>query len=128
MIRRAFSQGCCTTPAAMTFWATVFILLYGVGLLIGFAWPELRQYTDTYLLAALGLACVANFGRNRTFHCGITGPVFMLGAIVMALIETRMWQAPGEIVWGIVLTVVAIALIFEWRIGGPDQSTSPPAC
>ncbi len=118
MIRRALSQSCCTTPAAMCFWAAAFILLYGTGLLVASVWPELRQYSDTYLLAALGLACVVNFGRNRTFHCGITGPVFILGAVAMAFIEAGVWDFSGTAVSGIVLVIVALTLIAEWRIVG----------
>ena len=115
MIHRAFSQSCCTTPSAMCFWATAFIFLYGLGLLAGSAWPALRAYTDTYLLASLGVACLANFGQNRTLHCGITGPAFLIGALAMGTIESRLWNADPAVIWGVVLIVVAGALIIEWR-------------
>jgi hypothetical protein len=115
MIRRVFAQGCGTTPSAMCFWATAFLLLYGAGLGIGSLRPDLRQYTDTYLLAALGLACFANFGRNRTLHCGLTGPIFLFGAIAMALIDAQLWNVDAAALWGIVLIGVGISLVIEWR-------------
>lgn len=118
MIRRVFAQGCCTTPSAMCFWATAFMLLYGAGLVIGSLRPDLRQYTDTYLLGALGLACLANFGRNRTLHCGLTAPLFLFGAVAMSLIEARLWHADGAAVWGIVLIGVGLSLVIEWRTAG----------
>jgi hypothetical protein len=82
-----FSQTCCTSPAAMWFWAAAFAVLYGMGLLMRSTWPVFEPYADTLLLAALGAACFINFGRNRTLHCGLTGPLFLVAAIVAALIE-----------------------------------------
>jgi hypothetical protein len=38
-------------------------------------------------LAAFGAAWFINFGRNRTLHCGLTGPIFMLATIVAATVE-----------------------------------------
>jgi hypothetical protein len=31
-------------------------------------------------LLAAGIGCIANWVRNRTLHCGITGPIFLLGS------------------------------------------------
>lgn len=71
-------QGCCTTtPAAMFFWAAIFLLFYGATIAVRSMWPAADPYRDTLLLAALATACVINFGRNRTLHCGITGPLFL---------------------------------------------------
>ena len=57
MIRRLFSGSCCSTPSAMCFWATAFMVLYGAGLVVGAAWPAVAVYRETYTLAALGVAC-----------------------------------------------------------------------
>jgi len=56
MVRFRFSQTCCTSPAAMWFWAVAFAVLYGVGLLMRSTWPAFEPYGDTLLLAALGAA------------------------------------------------------------------------
>src|SRR5215211_4993630 len=59
---RLLGQTCCTTtPAAMGFWGAVFVLVYGAGILAGSFWPSVGQYGDTVILAALGMACFANF-------------------------------------------------------------------
>lgn len=79
MKRLTFAQSCCTTPSAMFFWSAMFVLFYGAGLLLGTVWPGLRQYGDTLILTALAAACLVNFGRNRTLHCGLTGPLFVVG-------------------------------------------------
>lgn len=127
MIRRVLSQTCCTTPAALCFWGIAFLVFYGAGLLVAAVWPEMRQYSDTHVLAALGLACFANFGRNRTFHCGVTGPVFLLGAVAMALIEAGRWEFPGTVLWGVVLIILAVALIAEWQIAGGSSGSDSHA-
>ena len=115
MIRRAFAQSCCSTPAAMCFWATTFMLLYGIGLLAGATWPWLQAFSNTYLLVALGSACLINFGRNRTLHCGITGPLLVGCAIAMSLIEAQTWRVDPNFLWGFALVSVGAALLFESR-------------
>jgi hypothetical protein len=119
------ARGCCTTPAAMCFWAAMFVLIYGAGLLLRSAWPAVQPFGDTLILVALAAACVINFGRNRTFHCGMTGPLFILAAVAAALIEAGTWRFDMAIVWGVVLLGVGIAFFIEWRtVGHHGQSTA----
>ncbi len=124
MARFRFSQTCCTSPAAMWFWAAAFVLLYGAGLLVRFTWPVFEPYGDTLVLVALGAACAINFGRNRTLHCGLTGPLFLVAAIVAAFMEARVWAVHEDVLWGVVAVGVALAFLIEWRAGG---SVSRPA-
>jgi hypothetical protein len=124
MARFKFSQSCCTSPAAMWFWATAFAVLYGVGFLMRSTWPAFEPYADTMLLAALGAACFINFGRNRTLHCGLTGPLFLVAAIVAGLIEARIWGVSEEALWDVVLVGVALAFLIEWRVVGREGHSS----
>jgi hypothetical protein len=110
-----FSQSCCTSPAAMWFWAAAFAVLYGIGLVMRSAWPVFEPYADTLLLVALGTACFINFGRNRTLHCGLTGPLFLVAAIVAALMEAGIWGPNENALWSVVLVGVALAFLVEWR-------------
>lgn len=109
---------CCTTPSALCFWAAVFVLLYGAGMLLGSAWPAVRVYEDTMLLLALAGACFINFARNRTMHCAITGPLFLVGALAAAAIEAGVWTMNVSALWGVVLVGVGAALLIEWRTVG----------
>jgi hypothetical protein len=118
MERQLLGRSCCTTPAAMCFWAAIFVLIYGAGLLLTSVWPQARPFEDTLILVALAAACVVNFWRNRTLHCGITGPLFLVGAVAAALIEAGAWRFDLAIVWGVVLLGVGIAFIVEWRTVG----------
>ena len=95
-----------------------------VGLLMRSTWPAFEPYGDTLLLAALGAACFINFGRNRTLHCGLTGPLFLVAAIVAALMEAGVWRVNEEALWGVVLVGVALAFLIEWRVVGRQGHSS----
>ena len=119
---------CCTSPAAMWFWAVAFAVLYGVGLVARSTSPIFEPYGDTLLLASLAGACLVNFGRNRTLHCGITGPLFLIGAVVAAMVEADVWTFDLSVLWGVVLLGVAIAFVIEWRaVGASNTDASRPA-
>jgi hypothetical protein len=124
MARFTFSQTCCTSPAAMWFWAVAFAVLYAVGLLVRATWPVLEPYGDTLLLVALGLACFINFSRNRTLHCGLTGPIFLIAAVVALLMEAGVWGVNEDALWGLVLVGVALAFLIEWRAVGRQGHNS----
>jgi hypothetical protein len=102
----------------MVYWGAAFALLYVMELLLRSVWPAINPYGDTLILVALGGACFLNFGRHRTLHCGITGPVFLLAAIVAALVEAQRWSLDLSVVWGVVLMAVGAAFVIEWRTVG----------
>lgn len=116
MARFTFNQACCTSPAAVWFWAVAFAVLYAVGLVVRSTWPAFEPYGDTLLLAALSVACFLNFGRNRTLHCGLTGPLFLIAAVVALLMEAAVWDVNEDVLWGLVLAGVALAFLVEWRV------------
>jgi hypothetical protein len=112
------APSCCTTPAAAFFCAATFVLIYAAGLLIRSLSPAVEPFADTTILLALGAACVINFGRHRTLHCGLTGPLFVIGAAAAALIEADAWRFDMRILWGAILLGVAGAFAIEWRSVG----------
>ena len=126
MTRSTLSQSCCTTPSAMLFWGAAFVVLYVIGLGLRWVWPAINPYGDTLILVALGSACLLNFGRHRTLHCGITGPVFLLAAIVAALVEAERWSVDLSVVWAIVVIAVGLAFVIEWRTVGQDRTSNTP--
>jgi hypothetical protein len=118
------ARSCCTTPAAIAFWAASFVIIYGAALLLASVWPAGRVLGDTLILIALAVACFLNFGRNRTLHCGITAPIFLLGAVAAALIEVGAWRFEMAVVWALVLVGAGIALVIEWRTVGQNRSNA----
>ena len=113
-----FGRSCCTTPSALCFWAATALLIYSAGLLLGTMWPTMRHYNDTLVLAAMSGACFLNYWRNRTLHCILTGPVFLLSAVVTALSRAGIWHVDQVLLWGLVIIAVALAFIVEWRTVG----------
>ena len=105
----------CCTPQACGLWFAVFLVLLGGGLLLLALWPEAARYQQAWLFAAVGIACLINVRWNRVYHCAITGPFFLLVAGILALDEAGMWTVPKTPLWPIVLIVVGVALLLEWR-------------
>ena len=105
---------CCSSKSALCYWGAVFVILYGVGLGLAI-WLHAQTYELAILFAAMGLACVANLARNRTFHCVITAPFFLFVALAIALEERGVWKFGAHLLWPVVLAVVCLAFLFERR-------------
>jgi hypothetical protein len=63
----------------------------------------------------MAIGCVANWLKNRTFHCGITAPVFLIGGTVFLLSGLGTIHVSTAWVWPFVLISVSIAFLLEWR-------------
>jgi len=119
MDQRIIANSCCTTPSSLCFWAAVFLVFYGLSLMLRTIWPALDGFEQTLILAALGAACVINFRHNRTFHCAFTGPIFLLAAFVAAFMEAGIWNIDARTLWGFVLVASGLVfLLLEWRTAG----------
>lgn len=105
---------CCSSWQALCFWGCAFVVFYAAGLLAIY-WLHMQSYQTTVLFAALGLACVTNLVRNRTFHCVITGPFFLFMAVVFALATAGVWKIHTGFLWIAVAIVVCAALTIERR-------------
>lgn len=105
---------CCLTPRAACTWAVAFFVLYGLGLIV-LHLAHAERYQETALFAAMGLACFVNFAQNRSFHCVITGPFFVLVAAALALQAYGMWNVSAAVLWPTVVIVVGIAFVLEQR-------------
>ena len=99
----------------MCFWGAMFLVFYGTGVLLRAVWPTLQGYGDAVTLTALGAACFVSFARNRTLHCGLTGPLFIAAAIVAVLNGVGIWHVDVSVLWGVVVFGVGVAFLVEWR-------------
>jgi hypothetical protein len=105
---------CCLTPRAACTWIAASLILYGLGLVV-LHLEHLERYQGTVLFAAMGLACLVNFAQNRTFHCAIVGPFFLLVAVALALQSHGIWNVSKAVLWPTVVIVVGIAFLLEQR-------------
>jgi hypothetical protein len=108
-------EACCSSPAAMCYWFVVSLITWGVLSLIGIFWRPLHAPSAAACLFAMAIGCFANWTRNRSFHCAITGPLFLIGGIVFLLSGERLLRVNTDWVWTFVLIVTGIAFLLEWR-------------
>jgi hypothetical protein len=106
---------CCRSPAAMCYWFAASLIAWGVLSLIDFYWRPLHVLSAATILFAMAIGCLANWLRNRTLHCAITGPLFLIAAVVFLLSNVSMAHVNGLLVWPFVLIRVGIAFLLEWR-------------
>lgn len=115
-------EACCSSPASICYWFIVSLVAWGVLSLVGFFWPPLHAPSASACLFAMAIGCFANWIRNRSFHCAITGPLFLIGGIVFVLSGERLLRANTNWVWTFVLVGTGIAFLLEWRYA--KRSTS----
>ncbi len=115
---------CCSSPAAMCYWFATSLAAWGVLSLIGIYWPPLHALSPATILLAMAIGCVANWLRNRTFHCGITGPLLLIAAVVFLLSEVSMVHVNSLLVWPFVLIGVCTAFLLEWRYSSVVRRSS----
>ena len=99
----------------MCYWSTVSLIAWGVLSLIGIYWRPLHASSAAAFLFAMAIGCLANWLRNRSFHCAITGPLFLLAGVVFLLSDARMVRVNTLWVWPLVLIGTGIAFLLEWR-------------
>jgi hypothetical protein len=72
----------------------------------------LRAAVWTIALAVMGVACVTNAFRCRRTHCHITGPFFLLMALISLLYGLHILPL-GRNAWGLIgLAILAGAIVF----------------
>ena len=108
------AEACCSSPAAICYWFIVSLIAWGLLSLIGIFW-RLLHASSAACLFAMAIGCLANWLRNRSFHCAITGPVFLIGGGVFLLSEMHKVNVNTSWVWPFVLIGVGIAFLLEWQ-------------
>jgi hypothetical protein len=116
-------EACCSNPAALCYWFVVSLIAWGALSLVGIAWSPLHAPSSAACLLAMGIGCFANWLRNRSYHCVITGPLFLLAGIVFLLSGMRIIPVDEtRWVWPAVLIGTSAALLLEWRFAKRSAS------
>jgi hypothetical protein len=110
-------EACCSSPASICYWLVVSLVAWGMLSLIGIVWLPLHAASPSACLFAMAIGCFANWARNRTFHCGMTGPLFLIAGIVFLLSGERWLHVSAGLVWTFVLFGTGSAFLLEWRYG-----------
>jgi len=111
-------KACCSSPAAICYWFIISLIAWGVLNLVGIYLRPLRVSAAATCLLAMAIGCTANWFKNRSLHCTITGPLFLVGGVVFLLSGVHMIPGRDTLwIWPIVLIGVGIAFLLEWRYG-----------
>jgi hypothetical protein len=108
-------EACCTSPGALGYWFVVSLIAWGALSLIGFYWGPLHASPAAACFGGMAIGCLANWHRNRSLHCVITGPLFLIAGVVFLLSGERMIHVNTLWVWRFVFIGVGIAFLLEWR-------------
>jgi hypothetical protein len=106
---------CCSSPASICYWFMASVIAWGLLSLVGLYWRPLGRASGSTILLAAGIGCVANWRKNRTFHCGITAPLLLIAGTVFLLSDEGIFSVPPWIVWALVGGGTCVAFLLEWR-------------
>ena len=126
----AQGQICCSSPSSICFWCSAALLAWGALSLIGIYWYPLHASSATTICFAVAIGCAVNWFRNRTLHCAITGPAFLIAGALFLLSGLDMLAVNSSFVWTIVAILTGIAFLFEWLNAArnkqfPDNQETP---
>ena len=62
----------------------------------------------------MAIGCLANWFRNRTYHCAVTAPLFLIGGVLFLFSGATLIHINTHWVWTFVLIGVGIAFLLEW--------------
>jgi hypothetical protein len=100
------------------------MVAWGLLSLVGIYWSPLRASSAGTMLLAAAIGCAANWRRNRTFHCGITAPLFLISGIVFLLADMQIVHVEPHFVWRFVIVGTVIAFLLEWKYARSNVNKS----
>src|SRR5215469_4305523 len=80
---------------------------------LGQFWQPLQATSAVACLLAMAVGCTANAFKNRTYHCILTGPLFLIAAILLLLFDLT--HIKPVLVRTVVLVGTVIAFFREWH-------------
>jgi hypothetical protein len=105
----------------MCFWFVASLVAWGLLSLIGIYWNPMRAFSATTIYLAMAAGCRANWRKNRTLHCGITVPLFLIAGLISLLSETHVISVDTGLVWPFMVISVGVAFLVEWRYAGRSE-------
>jgi hypothetical protein len=106
-------ERCCTSPATLCYWFVVSLLAWGLLSIMGIYWHPLRvPWAACFFAMAIG--CLANWVRNHSLHCVVTGPLFLVAGVAFLLSGIGAIRLNAGWVWPFIMAGVSIAFLLEW--------------
>ena len=108
---------CGARDLVCTGWSCAVWCICGAAFVAGFSTERWRPVLWIASLGVAGALCLVNAARCRRLHCYITGPVFLLGALLTALNAAGVTHIPWLYIgWGVIIGV-GVGFVVE-MLGG----------
>jgi predicted benzoate:H+ symporter BenE len=104
---------CCSNPKSICYWLIVSLAAWAVLAIIGIFWHPLHASSAATCLLAMSVGCFANAFKNRTYHCVLAGPLFLVSAIL--LLSSDLTHVKPSFIWAGVIVGTGMAFLLEWR-------------
>jgi hypothetical protein len=104
---------CCSSRVSISYWLIASLAAWALFAAIGIFWHPLHGSSAATCLLAMAVGCFDNAFKNRTYHCVLTGPLFLIASIL--LLSQDLTDVKPSLVWTGVLLGTAIAFLLEWR-------------
>jgi hypothetical protein len=104
---------CCSSPASICYWIIVSVAVWVVFAIIGRFWYPLHGSSAATFLLAMAVGCFADALKNGTYHCILTGPLFLVAGIL--LLSPNLTHVKPSLIWTCVIVGNATAFLLEWR-------------
>jgi len=114
---------CCSSPASICYWGVVTLAAWAVLAMVGVLWHPLHATSAATCLLAMAAGCFVNAFKNHMYHCVLTGPLFLIAAILLLFLDSLHINA--GLIWAGVLVGTAVSFLLEWRY---SRKLSAPAC
>src|SRR5215472_19233812 len=93
---------CCSSRASICYWLVASVAAWAVLTTMGPFWHPKQATSAVTCLLAMAIGCFANAAKNRTYHCLLTGPLFLIAAIL--LLSWNLTRVKPRVIWaGVIL-------------------------
>jgi hypothetical protein len=96
----------------MRYWTIIFVISLAALTIVAVYW---HPFSNAVVPLAVGIGCVANWAKNRTYHCGITGPIFILAGAALLLAAVGYIHVQSIVIWALAVIGTVVALYLESR-------------
>src|SRR5579875_4043326 len=86
-------------------------------LIIGANWPRFQLLLWLPAFLVMGAACLVNAARCGRVHCYVTGPLFLVAAIYVALWGFHLVPIHSNLFWAVFVGVFLLARLAEVPLG-----------
>ncbi len=98
--------------SALLLWCLPFIAL-----IVGLNWQKARPMLWIPAFLVIAAACIGNAARCGRRHCYVTGPVYLLAALYVALSALNLAPMRPGVFLFVVLGITAVACLAEGPFG-----------